>query len=65
MSCREPRRALGRIADYIPFTPTRGNLVAMCEGCETLMHKAMSSMQLAALKGILDVSVMDRHPRIR
>lgn len=64
MSCREPRKTLGRIADYVRFTPARGNLVALCEGCETLMHKAMSSAQLAALKGILDVSIMDRNLRI-
>ena len=37
--CREPRRpALGMI-EYVPITPTSGNLRAMCEACEAIMHR--------------------------
>lgn len=34
MSCRAPQRAYGAMADYEPFTPLRGRLVALCGVCE-------------------------------
>lgn len=39
LSCRQPRRpALGMI-DYHPMRPESGNLRALCEVCETVMHR--------------------------
>ena len=39
LSCREPRRpALGMI-DYQPMRPDSGNLRAICEVCETVIHR--------------------------
>ena len=37
--CREPRKPALGMVDYLPITPTSGNLRAMCESCEALMHR--------------------------
>jgi hypothetical protein len=45
------------MADYVPLTPTTGNLRALCNACTTLMHKAIPLTALAVLTGILEVTV--------
>jgi excisionase family DNA binding protein len=44
--CRAARPPALAMADYIPLTPTTGNLRAICGTCYSLMHKAV---RLAAL----------------
>jgi predicted transcriptional regulator len=58
--CRAPRKAAGGMADWIPMTPTSGDLQALCEQCDTIMHKRVSHRQLEALRAILDVSIPER-----
>ena len=41
----------------VSLTPTTGNLRALCSICTTVMHKAVPLAALAALAGILDVTV--------
>ena len=63
--CRAPRPPAAGMADFIPLTPTGGNLRALCDTCGTLMHRHVSSAQLEALKAVLDVSIMEASADIR
>jgi excisionase family DNA binding protein len=62
--CRQPRPAAEGMADYIPLTPTGGNLNALCPVCGTLMYRRISLRQLAAFGVILEVSIMEASPDI-
>jgi excisionase family DNA binding protein len=57
LKCRAPREPALGMADYVPLTPTTGNLRALCSICTTVMHKAVPLNALAALADILDVTV--------
>lgn len=39
LSCRQPRRPALGMVDYQPIRPDSGNLSALCEVCETVMHR--------------------------
>jgi hypothetical protein len=45
------------MGDYLPLTPTTGNLRALCSTCTTVMHKAVPLAALAELAGNLDVTI--------
>ena len=53
--CREPRRPAGNMADYVPLTPTSGNLMGICSACESLMFRRVALARLGICKGALDV----------
>jgi len=55
------------MAEYPPLTATTGNLRALCGACTTVMHKAIPIAALAALAGILEVTVRQatKHPSRR
>lgn len=55
--CRTPRVPGMGMAEYLPLTQTTGNLRALCGTCTTVMHKAIPLAALAALAGILEVTV--------
>lgn len=57
VKCRKPQRPAGAFAEFIPLTPTGGNLRAICPACETLMHKRVSRAALQGLRAILDISI--------
>jgi excisionase family DNA binding protein len=57
LKCRVPRVPALGIADYVPLSPTTGNLAALCSTCTTIMHKAISLAALAALAGFVEVTV--------
>lgn len=60
MTCNEPRRAYGGMADYLPYTDTRGRLEALCEVCEGLCGKFASPRLCAELAPILTISKRNR-----
>lgn len=55
--CRAPRAPALGMADYVPLTPTTGNLRGLCSTCTTLMHKAIPLAALPGLAGIIDVTI--------
>lgn len=63
LKCRKPRKPALAMAEYMPLTSIGGNLRAICGDCGTLMHKRIPLTVLAALRGILDVSlpVREKH----
>ena len=64
LKCRAPREPALGMADYVPLTPTTGNLRALCSTCTTVMHKAVPLAALAELAGILDVTAQQASQRL-
>ena len=60
MTCNAPRRAYGGMADYLPYTDTRGRLEALCEICEGLCGKFSSPRLRAELAPILTIATRNR-----
>lgn len=57
MRCSGVTRAYGGMADYQPFTPTRGMLTTHCEVCEGQCSKFVSKAQLDDLTRILTIGL--------
>lgn len=60
MACNAPRRAYGGMADYLPYTATRGRLEALCEECQGLCGKFASPKVCAELAPILTIAIRNR-----
>ena len=60
MTCNAPRWAYGGMADYLPYTDTRGRLEALCEVCEGLCGKFASPRLCAELGPILTIFIRNR-----
>ena len=65
VGCRAPKYPAGQIADYIPLSPSFGNLRGICPDCETLIHRRVSLKNLAAVVGNLEVSAAQAEEHIR
>ena len=57
--CREPRHPAGAMADYSPVNASSGNLQALCETCETIMHRRVRLAELAAKMPNVNVRIME------
>jgi len=57
MSCRAPRAPYGAMADYVPFNPTRGRLVALCGVCEASCNKFVSRKMCGDLAQTLTIAI--------
>ena len=55
--CKAPRKAAFGEAEYKSLTPTKGQLIALCIECTTLMQKHVSLATLEVLKGILHITI--------
>ncbi len=60
MTCNAPRRAYGGMADYVPYTATRGRLEVLCEVCQGLCGKFASPRLCAELAPILTIVTRNR-----
>ena len=60
MACDAPRRAYGAMADYTPYTATRGRLEALCEACQGPCGKFASQTMCAELAPILSIATRNR-----
>ncbi len=63
--CRAAKAPALGMAEYVPLTATTGNLRALCSTCLTVMHKAIPLTALAALAGILDVTLQQATKHLR
>lgn len=45
--CRVPRRPAPGMVEYRPLKPTNGDLCAICETCEGIMHRRVRKADLA------------------
>lgn len=60
MTCALPRRAYGGIADYQPYTATRGRLEVLCEVCLGVCGKFASAALCAELAPVLTITTRNR-----
>ena len=63
--CRAPKPPAGGMADYLPMTPTSGNLRGICPDCETLIHRRVALRGIDAIRAELDISFPEAPTRIR
>jgi len=64
LRCRAPRTSAARKADYLPITPTSGNLRGTCSDCGTRIYRRVSREKLAAVVGDLHVTMPQAQQRI-
>jgi hypothetical protein len=62
--CRVPKAAAAGTADYLPVTPSSGNLMARCSDCGTRMYRRVALRNLGAVAGGLRVSLPLAQQRI-
>src|SRR3569833_1946066 len=63
--CRQPRAPALGMVDYIPVTATSGNLRAICEHCETIMHRRVRETDAARVMPGCTVQIQEGQPSIR
>ena len=49
LKCREPRRPALGMVEYRPLKPASGDLCAICETCEGIMHRRVRKADLARI----------------
>lgn len=59
MAGKAPRRAYGRMADYLPYNTMRGRLQALCEVCQGPCGKFASPAHCVELTPILSIVTRD------
>ena len=55
LPCRAPKAPALGMVDYVPRTPTNGNLRGLCPDCGRLIHRATSLAKLEGARGDLEV----------
>ena len=64
LRCRAPKDPALRRADYLPLTPTSGNLKGSCPDCGSRIYRRVTLRKLAASVGNLEVHVPQAKQRI-
>jgi hypothetical protein len=62
--CRSPKHPMPAIAEYVPITPTSGNLRAYCPDCFGRIFRRASLARLAAVTGNLTIRFTDAQQHI-
>jgi excisionase family DNA binding protein len=64
LKCRAPRRPASGEVEFSPLTPTKGNLLALCEVCGRTMRKHVSIARLPQLQSLLAMKIRHVPARI-
>ena len=62
--CRQPRPPALGMVDYVELKPGAGNLRALCETCETIMHCRVRRSALGAIMPGIEVQIREDPPRL-
>lgn len=62
--CRTPKIPAGDMAEYQPLTPTLGNLIGICPGCDSMMYRRVNLARLALVRANLEVTMPQALPHI-
>jgi len=62
--CRTPKAAAGNTADYLPVTPSSGNLMARCSDCGTRMFRRVALRKLGTVAAGLKVALPQAQQRL-
>ena len=63
--CRRPRRPALDMVDFVPMRPGSGNLRALCESCEGIMHRRVREADIAKLMPDCTVQFAEGHASLR
>lgn len=63
--CREPRPPALGMVDFVSINNKSGNIRAICETCETVMHRRASKAALAAILPGCNVQFVEALPRLK
>lgn len=62
--CRQPRKPALAMVDYIEMRPGTGNLRALCEVCEAIMHRRVRRAGLSTAMPGIDVQITEAPLRL-
>ena len=62
--CSQPRAPALGMVEAVRQTATTGNLIALCEVCDTVMHRRARLAAIATIMPNLDVQIREAGPRI-
>lgn len=62
--CRQPRAPALGMVDYLPIGPGTGNLRAICERCETIMHRRARKANLRRILPGCSIQIPEDPPSI-
>lgn len=62
--CREPRAPALGMVDFIPVRPGTGNLRALCECCETIMHRRVREADISKVMPACTVQFEEGQPSL-
>ncbi len=62
--CRFPQIPAGDMAEYQPVSATLGNLVGICPSCECMMYRRVNPSKLEQVRGKLEITFPQAHPRL-
>jgi hypothetical protein len=65
LRCREARRPAGEVVEFLPRTPSTGDLQGICPTCDAMLYRRVSVAALESVRAGLDVMIRDADPRIR
>jgi hypothetical protein len=65
IACRAPKVPAGKMAECIPFGPVAGSLCGICPDCDRLIYRRVNLAKIGAVRGELDITFTQPHPRIR
>jgi hypothetical protein len=63
--CREPRRPALGMVDFVPVNRLSGNIRALCDTCETVMHRRARKAALATIVPGCDVQFVEGQLRLK
>ncbi|HEX8414322.1 MAG TPA: helix-turn-helix domain-containing protein [Sphingomicrobium sp.] len=63
--CREPRPPALGMVDYLSTNGRTGNVRAICEACDTVMHRQASKAGLASILADCDIQHVEALPRLK
>jgi excisionase family DNA binding protein len=64
VKCKQPQYPALGMAEFMPVNEHWGNLRGICPTCETLMYRRTSCARLPEIRGSLDITFLERGPRI-
>ncbi len=63
--CRSPRAPALGMVDFVPMRPGSGNLRALCECCEAIMHRRVREADIVTIMPGCTVQLAQGHPRLK
>lgn len=64
LRCRAPRAPALGMVEYVPITPASGNLRALCECCEAMMHRRVRQAEIAKVMPNFAVQITQDQPSL-